>query len=368
MINEKRLIDSFIGYAKIDSESRNEGNIKELLYKELSELGLDVKYTTDKNDNGEELINLIIFLPSSNELEPIMFTAHLDTVKPGTGVEPYIEGGYIRSKTPTILGGDDKAGIAIIMEALRVIKENNLEHRPIEILFTVCEEIGLLGAKSINYSNIKSKKAIVLDSSGKAGKIINAGAAINNLNIQVIGKSAHAGINPEKGINAILVASEAISNMNLGRVDNITTANIGTLVCEGPTNIVPSKVEIISEIRSLSDKRLDEQTKHMIKCAENSAKKYNASIKYNVINKNLSFKLDEDDEFLKSVKEKCDKLDICTYIQSSCAAYDANVFNTKGIKSLVLGIGNENAHSLEERLELSEFVKTCKIVLELMTA
>lgn len=366
MINKDSLVERFMKYVQIDSESKNEKRMAEKLISEMEDLGLQV-YTDDtRKMTASNANNVYGFLKGDVKEEPLLFVSHMDTVKPGNGIIPLIEGNYIKSKGNTILGGDDKAGITAIMEALKTIKEKNLNNRPIEVVFTVCEEIGLLGSKSLDYNHIKSKNAVVLDSSGDAGKIIIQAPSTYSMTVEIIGKASHAGISPEKGINAILVASEAISNMKLLRIDKETTANIGSISAEGPTNIIPDKTIMEFEIRSLSEEKAQLQMKHMLKCLNLSVDKYNARMKHNIENGTKSFSIDKNDEFIKFIEEKSRKIGLESHKTFSIAGFDANVLNDNGIDTVILSMGTENVHSTEEKLNIIEFEKFSNLVFELM--
>jgi tripeptide aminopeptidase len=366
MIKKDRLISRFMEYVQIDSESKNEKAIADRLTHDLENMGLEINIVDTRKITGSNTNNIYAFLQGDEKEEPILFAAHMDTVIPGNGIIPYIDGNYIKSDENTILGGDDKAGITAIIEAIKTIKENNLNHRPIEILFTVCEEIGLLGAKNFDYNLIRSQNAVVLDSSGAAGKIIIQAPCIYKMDVIITGKSSHAGTYPEKGVNAIIVASEAISSMKLLRIDKDTTANIGSIYAKGPTNIIPDKVEMKFEIRSLSEDKAKIQIEHMLECLNKSADKHGSSVKYNVSCSNRLFSIDKDNEFVKFIEDKNKKIGVTSNITFSTGGFDANILNNNGINTVVLSVGTENVHSTKERLNIVEFLKLSNLVLELM--
>ncbi|MGD9569650.1 MAG: M20/M25/M40 family metallo-hydrolase [Sedimentibacter sp.] len=366
-MNNERLLNTFMEYVKIDSETKNEKTIGERIIKDLKELGYEV-YTDEAgkklNSNGN---NIYCFIPGTNDSETMLFSAHMDTVTPGVGIEPYIDGEYIKSKGDTILGGDDKAGIIAILEALRTIKENNLPHRPIEIVFTICEEGGVNGAKEVEFHRLKSKKGIILDSGGGPNHIITEAPGQTRIFASVIGKTAHAGANPETGISAIMAAAEAVTNMKLLRVDSETTANIGTFKAEGPTNIVSPLVEIIAEARSRSIEKLNKQTEHMINCLKESCEKYGAQLEYKIENCYYSYVLNPDDEHIKSISDICEDLGLEVVKLPSGGGSDANIYNLNGIKAVNIGAGMELAHTTNEQLNIKDFQNTAKVIFKIMT-
>ncbi|MDD4045939.1 MAG: M20/M25/M40 family metallo-hydrolase [Tissierellia bacterium] len=367
MINQNRLIKTFMEYVQIDSETKNERRVAERIIKDLKDLGFEVY--TDRageklNSNGN---NVYCFIPGSNESDAMMFSAHMDTVTPGNGIAPYIDDDYIKSKGDTILGGDDKAGITAIIEALKTIKENNLPHRPIEIVFTICEEGGLNGVKEVEFSKLTAKKGIVLDSGGSPSHIITEAPGQTTIYANVIGKPSHAGASPENGISAIMVAAEAVENMKLLRIDSETTANIGTFKAVGATNIVSPLVEIVAEARSRSTEKLKNQTDHMIKCLQDACDKYGAKLEYNVEYCYYSYILDHEDEHIKLIESVCEKIGLEVKKIPSGGGSDANIFNQNGIKAVNIGAGMELAHTTDEHLNIKDFINASKVVLEIMT-
>lgn len=367
MINKERLLSTFMDYVGISSESMNEGEMSKRLVKDLLSLGYDAYEDKAGEKVGSTGNNIYSFIPGEIDKEPLIFSAHMDTVKPGIGIIPVIEDGYVKSQGDTILGGDNKAGVTAIIECLRTIKEKNLPHRPIELVITIGEESGLLGAKSLDFSNIKSKKAIVLDTGGNVGKIVVQAPGQAQINARIVGKAAHAGNAPEQGISAIMVGAEAIKNMRLLRIDEETTANIGTFKAEGATNIVSPEAIIKAEARSLKREKLDAQVDHMVKCIEEAAEKYGAKAECEVEVSYYSFKIDKDNEIIHEVENACNKLGYPVSKVSAGGGSDANIYNAKGIVAVNLGNGTELVHTRDERLNIEEFEKLTRLVFELMT-
>lgn len=367
MINKERLLNTFMDYVRIDSETKNEKAISEKIAQDLRDLGLEVYIDNAGEKIGSNGNNVYCFLEGSTDLEPVMFSAHMDTVTPGINIEPYIDGGYIKSRGNTILGGDDKSGVAAIMEALRTIKENNLPHRPIEAIFSICEEGGLNGAKHADLSKIKSKSAIILDSGGGPETITIKAPGQTRIFAKIFGKASHAGVNPEDGISAVMAAAEAVTNMKLLRIDEETTANVGTLKAEGPTNIVSPLAEVVAEARSHSQEKLDLQTNHMIECLKSSAEKYGARLEYTIEECYSAYRLDENDELVETIASICRNMGKEVKKLPSGGGSDANIYNKNGIKSVTVGTGMELAHTIDERLNIEDFINASKVVFEVMT-
>ena len=366
MINEKRLLNRFLRYVQIDSPTQNEREFAVCLKNEMEILGIEVYIDDAGAKVGSNTGNIIGLLKGSTTAEPILFSSHMDTVTPSIGVKPIIKDGIIYSDGTTILGGDDKAGIAAVMEAIEVIKENNITHGDIELAFTIFEEGGLLGSKNIDYSKLRSKKAFVLDSGGDPGTIILQGPAQNKIGVKFIGKEAHAGVAPETGISAIQMAGEAISKMKLLRIDSETTANIGSISGGGATNIVTKEVSFHAEARSLDNDKLKEQTDHMVICCEDAAAKYGGKVEIIVENAYSAFTIDNSHEIVKTVEKACRNIGIETKTTTSGGGSDTNIFNVNGIDAINLGIGERKPHTLEEHMYIKDLENTARIVLEII--
>lgn len=366
MINENRLLDSFLRYVQIDSPTTEEKQLAQMLKEEMEQLGLEVRTDDAGGITGSNTGNLIGILKGGSEGESILFSAHMDTVSPCRGVKPQIRDGAIYSDGTTILGGDDKAGIAAIMEAIRVVTEKGLPHNGIEVVFTIFEEGGLKGSANLDYSFIRSKKAFVLDSSGDPGRIITRGPAQNKITAVFKGKEAHAGVAPEDGISAIQMAADAISVMKLLRIDEETTANIGSIGGGGATNIVPSRVTIQAEARSLKEDKLLEQTKHMTDAMEAAAKKYGGSVEIIVERAYGAFSVPDESPVVKAIEKAFHNLGINAEIVGSGGGSDTNNFNSNGIEAVNIAIGERNAHTLEEHIFIDDINTSAKLVLELI--
>ncbi|QZY56629.1 M20/M25/M40 family metallo-hydrolase [Crassaminicella profunda] len=366
MVNKERIVHKFIEYVQRDSETGNEGKFSGFLVKEMKSIGMKVWTDSAGEIVGSNGNNVYGYLEGNLDIEPILFSSHMDTVKPGVGIKPIIKDSVIYSSENTILGSDDKSGVNAILEAIRMIKENNLSHGPIEVVFTICEEGGLRGSKNLEYNKIKSKKAFVFDSSGEVGKIIVQAPAQDKINVKVIGKPSHAGVAPEEGISAIQVASEAITNMKLLRIDEETTANVGVFNGGKVTNIICPEVEIVAETRSLNNEKLRVQSEHMIECFKKASEKYGAKLECEVTNMYKAFKIEKDDNLVKTVENVCNKLGIKSNATSTGGGSDANIYNYNGIKAINLGTGMSKAHTLEEHITIQSLIDITNVALGLM--
>ena len=365
MINNERLLSTFLDYVRIDSESTHEGAMAARVAGDLKAIGCQVSFDNSQDKTGSDTGNLYAVLPGTTDGEAILFSAHMDTVVPGVGVKPVIEGGVIRSSGDTVLGGDDKSGVAAVVEALRTITEKNLPHPTVEVVFTVCEEVGLRGSKHMDYSKVTAKKAAVLDSGGDAGKIITAAPGQYKLNAAVIGRRAHAGVAPEEGISAIQVLAEAISNMKLLRIDEETTANIGAISASYATNIVPERAELVGECRSRRDDKLEAQGKHMMDCLQAACDKFGATLEGGLTKAYSAYSFGPEDPFVQEVSAACKKAGLEPCLAASGGGSDANNMNLNGIKALVLGTGMAKVHTTNEEITVKNLEDTAALVLAL---
>lgn len=366
MFNEEKIVKRFMEYIKISSESGREGNFYRKLIIDLEELGADVSVDDAGIKVGSDANNIYAYFKGNNSSNSLIFSCHMDTVKPGKDIEPIIEDGLIKSVGDTILGSDDKSGITALMEAMKKIKKEKIEHGPIQIVFTISEEVGMKGSKNLDFERLISDRCYVLDSSGPVGKIIVQAPAQNKITAEIKGKSAHAGIAPEKGVSAIIVGAEAVANMKLLRIDEETTANIGTFEAVGETNIVSPKARIVGEIRSLNKEKIENQTIHMKECLRKAADKYGAEIEIEIEKMYEPYCLNDDDEHVRYVMDKCKKIGLESFSSPSGGGSDANVYNSKGIKTLNLACGVNNAHTRDEFITVKELVDITRLAYHLM--
>ncbi|EOD79500.1 Peptidase, M20A family [Grimontia indica] len=359
-INQERLVEHFIELVKIDSESGNEKAMAETLAEQLGQMGFEVTKlpVPEHITNG---FNIYGKLAGSQE-GSIVFSSHMDTVTPGNGIEPVIEDGIIRSKGDTILGGDDKSGIAAVMEAVRTIQESGEAHKTIEVAFTVYEELGLEGAKHFDMSKIESHQAIVLDSGGPIGTIITTAPGQQSLKITIKGKPAHAGLAPETGINALTVASDAISQMNLSRIDEETTANIGVVRGGQATNIVMPELYIEAEARSLNDDKLAKQVEHMVSTFEAAAEKHGAGIEIESTRSYNAYQIADSDPHVMAIKAAFEANGVEPVTKPTGGGSDANIFNEKGLKTVNLSTGMAKVHTTEEFIAIADLVAISEFV------
>ncbi|HJV45910.1 MAG TPA: M20/M25/M40 family metallo-hydrolase [Bacillota bacterium] len=367
MINPERLLQEFIELVQIDSETKYEREICNVLKMKLSEMGLTVVEDQSSSRTGHGAGNLIATLEGSHPGDTIYFTSHMDTVTPGKGVQASVKDGYVVSDGTTILGSDDKAGIAAILEGIRTIKENNLPHSTIQIVITVGEESGLIGAKALQPDLLKAQYGFALDSNGKVGDIIVSAPTQAKLKVVVHGKAAHAGVNPEDGISAIQVASRAIMRMPLGRIDEDTTANVGIIEGGKATNIVCPRVDFVAEARSLIEEKMAAQIEKMKKALRDTAAEFKTQIDVDVKVMYPGFKLSEADLVVQKAIAALNKVGRKPRLLSSGGGSDANVISGFGIPTVNLAIGYEEIHTTSERIPVEELNKAAELIVGLAT-
>ncbi|CAH0533079.1 Peptidase T [Vibrio stylophorae] len=365
-IQSDRLIEHFLSLIQIDSESGNEKVMAEQLQAQLSALGFEVtpQAVDPALSNG---FNLYAKLPGTLPGHTVM-SCHMDTVTPGNGIEPEIVDGMIRSKGNTILGGDDKSGIAAIMEAVRSLQEQGIAHHTIELAFTVYEEGGLCGSKCFDVSMIEAKQGVVLDSGGPIGTIITQAPGQQNIELEMIGRPAHAGLAPEDGINALTVVADAISQMKLSRIDHETTANIGVVQGGQATNIVMPSLTLKAEARSLDDAKLEAQVAHMVQTFEQAAAKHGATANIKVSPAYGAYRISDDDPLVQLVSQAFGAVNLPAKTSTTGGGSDANIFNQKGIKMVNLSTGMSKVHTCEEFIAVQDMIDITRALTAYMAA
>ena len=367
MVNKDRLINEFLHLVQIDSLSGQERQIADYLKQKLTSIGLPVTEDSAGKKAGGNAGNIIAKIPGNNSSTPvIMLCAHMDTVEPGIGVKPVIRDGVICSEGETILGSDDKAGIAAILEAILQIKENNISHGGIEVVFTIWEEGGLFGAKYLEYELLEAKIGYVLDSDGSPGTIITRAPSQDKIYAEIHGRAAHAGINPEDGINAIWVAANAIAGLKLGRIDEETTCNVGVISGGKATNIVPDLVRIHGETRSLDAAKREEQTALICKFMSETAARFETRAVIKAEPEYTNFNLSEDDLSVKIAIKAAKNLGLTPRLEKTGGGSDANVFNQVGIQTANLGIGMRKVHTKEEYIAIEDLVNNARYLVEII--
>jgi tripeptide aminopeptidase len=357
-INKDRLLSTFVDLVRINSPSFTEQEIGEFLEKKLKRAGFGVMIQP-----YDRSFNLVAFKKGRRKGPPIMLSAHMDTIEPTEGITFAVEEDRIRSTGNTVLGADDKSALAQILEAVTVLHENSISHGDIEIVFSSAEERGLHGARNLDFTGISSRHALVLDSGGNVGTIVIGAPTHLRYTVTVTGKSAHAGIEPERGINAIRVASEIITKVPDGRIDQDTTANIGIITGGTATNVVPKEVVLRGEIRSHSRKTLETTKSTIFRRAAKVAKKRNAGLKITQDIEYRSFRIAKREPFLKFLKGVFGECGLEPHMARTGGGSDANIFHQHGIMAINISNGMHKVHSPEEFILIDDLFKGCEVVL-----
>ena len=368
MIQEQRLAGIFDQLVRIDSVSRTEGRFAQVLTRLLSDLGAKVETDDAGEKTGGDSGNLYAVFPGTRQAPPLLLSAHMDTVTPGKNIVPQFKDGVFTSLGDTILGADDKSAIAVILEVLTLVREKDLPCPPLEIVFSVCEEIGLLGAKHVDLGRITAKMGYALDS-GDVSKIVVKAPGANKIQFTVHGKAAHAGAEPEKGINAIQLAAKAVAQMNLGRIDGETTCNIGLIQGGQATNIVPETVVLKGEARSHDEDKLAAVTRKMVRAFEAVIppdEKTGARLETVVERDFFAMNIPKDHELVTLAQAAAADCDMEMTLKTGGGGSDANIFFGKGLMVGILGTGMKNAHTIKESIRLADMVKSGELLLSIL--
>jgi len=366
-VNETRLVQTFLDLVRQNTPPRHEKVASEIGARILAEIGFACEF----DDAGEKVSgsigNLIAFKKGTvADAPPIFFSAHFDTVEPTPGLEPVFDGEIIRSGGDTILGADDKCGMAPILEAMRILDEQSIPHGDIQLLLTICEEIGLVGAKHLDPRRIKAQFGYVLDAGPPVGSFVYSAPTQDIFEVWIHGRPAHAGAQPEDGVSAILVAARAIARMKLGRIDHETTANVGIVSGGTATNIIPAECYLKCEARSRSQAKLDKQRDHMFACFHEEAAAAGVGVEIKNESAYVTYELGMDDPVLTVGMAAAERLGLEPLLRVTGGGADANIFNANGFPTTVLGCGMQNIHRHDEYVRISDMVKSTQLVVSIV--
>ena len=357
MINKSRLIETMFELIRIDSPSGEEQQIAGVLIDKLKGFGFSAGL-----DNYGNVIGRL------GENPEILLSAHMDTVEPGRNIEPRVDGDLLVSNDDTILGGDCKAGVASILEGLQVAIETEKLNKSVEVAFTRQEEIGLVGAKNLDYSKILAKEAIVFDGEGPASRITSSSPTHVRFDIDITGRAAHAGAAPENGISAIRIASEIITRLPQGRLDKDTTFNIGVIKGGSVTNAVPEKTVVKGEFRSHSTEAL-ENIKTLIDNAiddvRNSFKEANIDLLMET--QFDAYSITGEEPPVSRVIRSLARIGAEPVMAPSGGGTDGNILRQHGIESVVVGMADHNAHTVREYVSVTELVEVANLCEAILT-
>ena len=367
-MNQQRIIDEFKELVSIEVYSRRERAIADVLKKKLTDLGLTVTEDGAGEILGGDTGNLYALLPGNTDAEPVMFSAHMDRVANNGHICPVIneEEGIIYSDGKTILAGDDIGGVCAILAMLRTVQEEKLPHGPIEVAFSVCEESGVEGSRQYDFSRFLSKSCFVYDASGKAGTIVTAAPSKGKVTIKVHGRTAHAGNEPEKGLNAVKVAADLIMHLPDSRLSPASTANFSMLQAGSATNVVCDLVTITGEQRSRKADEYQAISDKIHGAAEEISKKYDTPIEVDVATLYHAFHLEKDARPCALAEEACRRVGIEPFFKEGGGGMDANHFNEYGIEAVGIGTGNFKCHTSGEYQVIADLMKCAEQAVEIV--
>jgi tripeptide aminopeptidase len=361
-VRRERVVRDFLELVRIDSPAREEAAIAAELETRFRALGLEVR----NDGRGPSTGNLLARWPATGPGRAILLIAHMDTVEPGRGVEPRLVDGFIESSGPTILGADCKAGLAALLEGLRTLGEAASPHPLVEVVLTWGEEIGHLGARELEFDRFEARLGFCLDALCPVGTIVNQAPGYDRLRATFRGRGAHAGVEPERGISALVAAAHAVAGMRLGRIDPETTANLGLVRGGTARNAVPSEVVIEGEARSRDAAKLAAQVEHMLACCRAGAEGVGAEVEVEVEHDYLPYRVEPDAPVARLAAAAVVRSGLRPRFEATGGGSDANNFNAGGLPMVVLGIGCSGAHTVNERIATSELEALAGLVVALV--
>ena len=350
MLDRDRLVTTFCDIVRIDSPSGEEEEVAQDLARRLAALG----FTIARDAHGN-------LLASEEGSDPLMLSAHMDTVEPGRGINPRIVGDEVHTDGSTILGGDCKAGIAAILEALESLKEDGARRIPVQLVFTRGEEIGLVGAWNLDFSMVQARQAVVFDGNGPVNTVITASPSYIGFDVHVTGRAAHAGVEPEKGLNAIRIAADIIGRLPQGRLDEETTINVGLISGGSVRNAVPEEASFSGEFRSRNTETLELLRLQVEDAFAKAREDYKeARIIGDLKVQFHTYNLPSDHVMVQRATGVLGDIGLRANLQPTGGGTDANVFNRHGIPAVVVGMSTNLMHTKSEYVDIPDLFDTAK--------
>ena len=365
--NTKRLTDEFLELTAIDAPSFGERAMADRLTVKLQELGFEVTEDDAGAQYGSETGNLYAHRAGNTVKMPLLFSAHMDTVEPSAGKCASIDqDGCITGNGEAVLGADDVCGIVEILEGIRLADATGGEIRPLEVLFTIGEEQITKGASVFDHSVIRSREAYVLDGDGPTGSAMYKAPTLIGFQASIYGRAAHAGFAPEDGINAIAIASQVISRLKQGRLDEQTTVNVGRISGGKADNIVSECCVCRGEVRSLDHQQALDQIEAIRSLFLTAAEEAGARLEFDTEIQTVAFETDETSPVCQRFYEACKKTGLPGTLKETLGVSDHNVFAQKGISGLVLTNGMSQVHSVQEYCYLDDLKSGAELVAALI--
>ena len=346
----------FVRLAETPSPSGQERAVADVIAAEVRALGLKIGEDGSAPRTGAGAGNLIVRVPGRGAGTPIALVAHMDTVPVDGEVRVRLENGVARSAGDTILGADDKAAVAALLALLR-----DLAAEPpaadVELVITASEEVGLRGAKELDLGALGAKAAFVFDSEGPVGTVVVSAPTLSLFSAEFHGRAAHAGIEPEKGRSAVVAAARAVAAMPLGRLDAETTANVGVVTGGSATNVVAERCRIKGEARSRDRDKLAAQLERMIEAVNVAAAETGVDVTVTVEEDFGGFDLSRGDLPVRLAAAALADVGLEPAYIGTGGGADTNVFNSRGLPAVNLGVGFENVHSAQESIVLERLAQ-----------
>lgn len=361
-----RLVETFKNLVEMDSVSKNEGPLHEYLVNLLKAIGMDVIEDDSMEKTGLGGNNIISTWRGSLNKQSLFFSCHTDTVIPGNGIEVVEKEEILYSKGETILGADDKAGIAILIEACQRIREEGIATGNFEFVFSPGEEIGLIGSSTLDMNLVKSNFGYVLDSALEVGRVTIASPTLFMYDVKILGKAAHAGLEPEKGISCVSILSEALKKIKIGRLDTKTTANIGVLQGGDATNIVMNELLVKGEVRAIDPEVANQLIEEMKQAFQVAAEMFGGNVEIDVKKMATGFHIEDNQAPMALFLRAAELLRYPVIREISGGGSDANIFNLGGKPCVNLSIGYDKIHTTEELVVIEEMEKAVQLVIELL--
>jgi tripeptide aminopeptidase len=364
-----RLLELFVELCALPSPSGQERAVADRVTRELDAIGL----AWDEDDSGpaigSDTGNVLCRLPGrGSDGVPIFLCAHFDTV-PLTGpLEPVVADGVVRNAGGTILGADNKSALVVMLEAARRIVDEGRPHAGVELLFTPMEEIGLVGAAAFDVERLDARLGYVYDQAAPIGDVVTGSPSAQELALTFVGRAAHAGMYPEEGRSAIVAAARAIADMPHGRVDEMTTVNVGRIRGGTARNVVPERCTVDAEVRSHDDDRVTEVVQQLVDAAAFAASTSDCSLETRIEPKYRGYRFRDDDLPVRLAVDALGRAGFEPRLGLSGGAADANVFNARGLECVNLANGMVDIHTSDERIAVDDLDRMVDVTLALVDA
>jgi len=368
-MDQDALVNLFLELVKINGPSLQERAVADFVIGKLKSWNFEV----EEDDAGRKLKgssgNLITRLPAQNrDGQPLLLLAHLDTVRPTAGVKPQHSDGLLKSDGSTILGVDNRAGVALVLHLIGEIVRRRLDHVELEIVFTVGEELGMFGAMALDFARLRGRSGFVFDCTAVPGGYVARTPTAYDFKIAFTGRPAHSAVAPEKGINALSMAVQVMSGFPVGRINEHTVANIGTIHGGAADNVVPDQVAVTGEFRSFAEGEIQRLRDHLAAACAAAERQVGGHADLSFALSFQGFNFEEGDPHVRRLYTAYDRAGVRPEPLVYYGGSDANVFNAQGIRVINVGIGAQNPHANEECIRISDFIKGSEILMHLVEA